>query len=499
MLTSRRLWLSLTVIALAEVPLAGRILGNDGSDAPAVRPIEPRLIEQPRSEYQARRQELMRRVKDAESSRSGFARGEPRVPLIVLRGGDNQDREDFEEGRFRQTNWFAYLTGVEIPGAYLILLPTENRATLYLPPGPIGHPVMNGEWVHARPGPEAAEWLGFDQVESTGKLLGDLFTILDDPMRPGFGRSSHAAVYMISPNPKDSDTSPLARFVRLLREGAPSTDFRDVATILGELRKVKSNAELAILQKAIDITGEAQKRVVESIRPGLVEYQLEGKILGAFLDGGALRPGFASIVGSGPNATIPHYFDNNRKLEDGDLVVVDIGAEYQYYTADITRTYPANGRFTPRQRELYQLVLDAQEYAANQMTRGKTRLGEMTGVVRAYLRKSPLRARDQDGKEQTMDRFFIHGLSHYLGMDVHDVGDMSKPIEVGEVFTIEPGLYIKSENIGIRIEDDYVMTEDGPLKLSKAIPSDPDAIEKAIAEAREKADAKALEVGAGSR
>src|SRR5262249_52978101 len=151
-----------------------------------------------------------------------------------------------------------------------------------------------------------------------------------------------------------------ARFIRLLKEGAPATDFLDLAPILGELRKAKTPTELALLQKAIDITGAAQDRVLRYIRPGLYEYQLEGFVHGTFLDGGALRAGFASIIGSGPNATIPHYFDNNRRLEDGDLVVVDIGAEYRYYTADITRTYPASGTFTPRQKELYRLVLDAQ-------------------------------------------------------------------------------------------------------------------------------------------
>jgi Xaa-Pro aminopeptidase len=188
-------------------------------------------------------------------------------------------------------------------------------------------------------------------------------------------------------------------------------------------------------------------------------------------------------VGSGPNSTIPHYFANNRQLEDGELVVVDIGAEYQYYTADITRTYPVSGKFTPRQREIYQLVLDAQTEAAKQVKTGTTLLMPLTGFVREYFRKSPLRAKGEDGKEYTMDHFFIHGLGHYLGMDVHDVGNYAKPLQVGEVFTIEPGIYIKSENLGIRIEDDYLLTG-GLEKLSKDIPSDPDEIERRIAEAK---------------
>lgn len=225
---------------------------------------------------------------------------------------------------------------------------------------------------------------------------------------------------------------------------------------------------------------------MKAIRPEIHEYQLEGKLIGAFLNGGALRPGFASIVGSGPNATIPHYFANDRKIEDGDMVVVDIGAEYKMYTADITRTYPANGKFTPRQREIYQLVLDAQTAAFEHTKLGKTTMAELTEFVRDYFRKSPLRAKDTDGKEYTMEHFFIHGLGHYLGMDVHDVGDYAKPMQVGEVFTIEPGLYIRPENIGVRIEDDYLMTETGPVKMSKNIVSDIDGIEKKIAAGRAK-------------
>jgi Xaa-Pro aminopeptidase len=212
---------------------------------------------------------------------------------------------------------------------------------------------------------------------------------------------------------------------------------------------------------------------------------LEGEALAAFLGGGAARAGFSTIVGSGPNGTIPHYFENSRRIEPGELVVVDLGAEYQYYTADITRTFPADGRFTPRQREIYQLVLDAQRAVEAEMKPGQTKLGDMTRFTKEFFRNSPLRARDETGEERTMDHFFLHGLGHYLGMEVHDVGDYGEPVQVGEVFTIEPGLYIKSEALGVRIEDDYVMTEAGPEKLSKAIPSEPEEVERLIASKRQ--------------
>jgi Xaa-Pro aminopeptidase len=169
-------------------------------------------------------------------------------------------------------------------------------------------------------------------------------------------------------------------------------------------------------------------------------------------------------------------------------VVVDIGAEFNYYTADITRTYPASGKFTPRQREIYQLVLDAQKNAEGRVNPGETKLRELTRWTREFLKESPLRAKDKDGNEHSMDHFFIHGLSHYLGMDVHDVGNINKPFQPGEVFTIEPGIYIPSENLGVRIEDDYLVTEKGLTKLSKDIPSEPDRVEELIARARAKAN-----------
>ncbi|MDB5352083.1 MAG: hypothetical protein JWN86_3330 [Planctomycetota bacterium] len=457
--------------------LTGPILAR-GDDLKASS-SDPRLIEQPRADYRARRKELMDRVNKSESSRISFSKDQGGETIVVLRGEDDRGQEDFEEGRFRQKNDFAYLTGLEVPGAWLVLRPRQNRATLYLPSPTRSH--MNGQSRHPGPGKDAAEQFGFDAVEPNAKLLGDLFTAIADPMRDGAGT---AVVYTMSPSPDPHNTKPDAKFVRFLREGAPNTTFRDLAPVVGEMRKLKSKSELVLLQKAIDITGDANEEVLKIIGPGLFEYQLEGRILGAFLNGGALRPGFQSIVGSGPNSTIPHYFLSSRKMAEGDLVVVDIGAEYNLYTADVTRTYPVNGTFSPRQREIYQLVLDAQTEAANRVKPGSTRLVEMTGIARGYLRKSPLRAKDSDGKEFTMDHFFVHGLSHYLGMDVHDVGDMNKPMQPGEVFTIEPGIYIESENLGVRIEDDYLVTESGLVKLSKNIPSEPDEIEKRIATER---------------
>jgi Xaa-Pro aminopeptidase len=434
---------------------------------------DPPLLGIPRSEYQTRRAELMKRLRDARPS------GRPRAgaePVVVLRAAADPDIE----ARFRQSHDFAYLTGVDVPDAALVLYPKSDRAVLYLPPtDPHG-----GTFTMARPGPgpESTERFGFPDIEPTSRLLADLFGAIGDPLASGRG-NPRALVYVPGPIDREGD-GPDARLARVLRLGAPATELRDLDPTLAAMRKVKSENEIRLLKRAIEATSEAFRAVARELEPGVREYALQGAILGAFGRAGADGPGFPPIVGSGPNATIPHYFGLVRKLQAGDLVVVDIGASCDLYTADITRTYPADGRFTPRQREVYELVLAAQKAVEAEMKPGQTKLNDMTRFVREFFRKSPLRAKDEKGVEHTMDAFFIHGLGHDLGMDVHDVGDMSEPVRVGEVFTIEPGLYIRSESLGVRIEDDYLMTEHGPEKLSAMIPSDPDEVERFLRAAK---------------
>jgi Xaa-Pro aminopeptidase len=294
-------------------------------------------------------------------------------------------------------------------------------------------------------------------------------------------------LYTISPREALNGSVREFKFAEQARTELPGVEIvtgaKSIKSIVGEMRKFKSPAEIGLLQKAIDITGEAQGDIARSLKPGMFEYEIQAILEAAFMRNGAERPGFPSIVGSGIYSTILHYSENRKRIDAGDLIVCDIGAEYSLYTADITRTYPASGKFSPRQREIYQLVLDAQTAAAAYYKPGMDS-DDLHRFVVEMLRKSPLRARDLDGKEYTMDHFFIHGLGHYLGMEVHDTGDYSKAIRPGEVFTIEPGIYIQTEKLGVRIEDDYMITPDNSVvKLSSKIPSSPDEIERIMAEA----------------
>ena len=439
---------------------------------------------QPAEDFRSRNSALMSQIRKAEGLSKGVG-GEQKRALVVLVGSNPVQVADYEEQRFRQPNDFAYLSGFDEPGAVLVLDAGLDQSTLYVREHPgvaagfsEGHPEVKADEA-------TAKRLGVDRVAGLEALLGDIFGALRDPnplSSQSRGDAGKSVIYTVVDNNTITQPDSPNRLLGFVREGAPSTPFKDARGFIGELRKVKTTTEITLLDRAIAITGEAEHRVAHALKPGLFEFQLEGKILGTFAEFGAFRPGFKSIVGSGPNACIPHYFSNTRRIESGDLVVVDIGAEYLNYTADITRTFPASGKFTPRQRELYQLVLDAQAHAASKFETGKTRLGEMDAWARDFIRNSPLRAKDQSGAEQTMDRFFIHGLGHYLGMDVHDVGNAGLPMQPGEVFTIEPGLYIPSEKIGIRIEDDYLVTPTGLKKMSADIASTPADVEAWMAE-----------------
>ncbi|HKQ07819.1 MAG TPA: Xaa-Pro peptidase family protein [Blastocatellia bacterium] len=415
-----------------------------------------------KSEYRARRQQLMSRIKDG----------------IVVMIGARED-EFGEVGRFRQKNDFMYLTGVETPSAYLVLVPEgliadrPAKETLLIP----ARNQFQEKWTGPQigPGAEGQAAYGFQEVADSARLNDLLNELLKSPaFKPATGKPA-AKLYTIIPRGSTADIERETGFVATLRQNYFGLQVVEVAPILAEMRKVKSAAEMALLQKAIDITGEAQREAAAQIRPGAFEYEVQAALEAAFTRNGAERPGFPSIVGSGFYSTVLHYDQDRKKIDAGDTVVVDIGAEFSYYTADITRTYPASGKFTPRQREVYQLVLDAQRAAERAFKPGQSTIAQMNQVARETMKASPLR----DRQGNTLERYFIHGLGHWLGMEVHDVGGYGN-LPVGAVFTIEPGIYIPEEKLGVRIEDDYMVTEKGLVKLSRAIPSEPDEIERIV-------------------
>jgi len=250
-------------------------------------------------------------------------------------------------------------------------------------------------------------------------------------------------------------------------------DVRNLRPIVDSMRLVKDADEIARMRKAIDISAAGHVAAMQAARPGMWEYEIEAALEAAFRRNGADRVGYPSIVGSGPNTTTLHYDVNRRQTRDGDLVVVDAGAEWGQYTADVTRTFPVNGKFTPRQKAIYDLVLATQQ-AAFDSTRPGSTIGRLNRVARDYMRAH---AGSLCG-DQTCDAYFIHGLSHWLGMDVHDVGDYSTPLRSGMVLTIEPGIYLPQEALGVRIEDDVLVTSTGAEWLSAKAPKTTAEIER---------------------
>ncbi|MCS7081053.1 MAG: aminopeptidase P N-terminal domain-containing protein [Chloracidobacterium sp.] len=418
----------------------------------------PMLAEQPLADFKARREQLRRRLADG----------------VVLVPGRLEEALGVNEKFFQDDNFF-YLTGVEAPGATLLLTPTPYQGVheiLFLP----RRDPQKERWTGPQPGPDqdAERRFGVERA-----LPSDTLAQVLQELRLSGAFKDGGQIHLIA-DPEDVQERAVRQLVELLRRELPTVPINDARSAVNLMRMCKTPAEIALLKKAVRITSEAFRDVFKHLRVGCYEYELEAVVLAAFYRNGAERPGYPCIIGGGQNATILHYNRNRDRIEDGDLVVVDVGAKYRGYTADITRTFPANGKFTPRQRAIYEVVLAAQEAAVKAFAPGKSRMSDLTLAARAAMRASPLRAGDQ----LTLDNFFIHGLGHFIGLHVHDVGDYARPLPPGSVITIEPGIYIPAERIGIRIEDDYLVTETGLVKLSADIPSRPEAIEQALQQAR---------------
>jgi Xaa-Pro aminopeptidase len=375
--------------------------------------------------------------------------------------------EYFQDSDYREDNDFFYLTGLETPGAWLALnLGREGRVVLFLPPRSPRAEQWTGE--RMGPGAQAQAISGIAEVRSTETMGGELAPWRGAGLRAG--GSSDEGLFLSLGDEEDAET-----LADLFPVGEPR--IRELDPTLGELRLVKDSEELRRLREAARITMEAHREVWRVAEPGVTEYQAEAALEYVFRVHGAERVGFPSIVGSGPNSVVLHYDKSRRRMEAGDLVVVDIGAEYGYYTADITRTFPVSGRFSPRQRALYDLVLDAWEAGLAVIRPGAT-MRDVNQAVQDFLAEN---SGDLCG-ETSCAPHLIHGVAHWLGMDVHDVGSGGVPFSPGMVLTLEPGLYLPDESLGIRVEDDILVTEDGHEVLTRGLPRRADEVEAIMRE-----------------
>lgn len=278
-----------------------------------------------------------------------------------------------------------------------------------------------------------------------------------------------------------------ARFLKQCMAQFPLHKYERLAPIMQHLRTVKSPLEIELIQHACDITEKTFQRLLGFVKPGVWEYEIEAEIYHEFLRNRSRRPAYQSIVASGANSCVLHYVANDRQCKDGDVLLIDFGAEYANYAADVTRTIPVSGRFTNRQRAVYDAVLRIHRAAANMLRPGNT-LKEYNKKVGKLAEKELItlgvldadKVKKQNKEKPLYKKYFMHGTSHYLGLNVHDVGSTYRKFEPGMVFTCEPGIYLRDEAIGVRIENDILITESNPVDLTKNIPIEADEIEELI-------------------
>lgn len=431
----------------------------------------------PQRELADRRKQLMRMMGDKS--------------IAILPAARERIRNRDTQYPFRQDSNFLYLTGFNEPEAVAVLAPGRKPAE-YILFCRERDPLME-TWNGRRAGPEGAQRdYGADDAFPISDMDDILPGLLENRERVFYAMGTHAAF----------DQRVIGWVNQLRGQGknglqAPQ-EFVALDHFLHDLRLYKSRHELELMRRAAEISVTAHQRAMRLCRPGLHEYEIEAELLHEFRRHGG-EPAYQSIVGGGENGCILHYIENNGMLKDGDLLLIDAGCEYQGYAADITRTFPVNGRFTPAQRAVYEVVLEAQhaaidvaragnhwnathEAAVKALTRGMVKLGLLRGSVPKLI------------KDEAYKEYYMHRTGHWLGLDVHDVGDYKvgdvwRELEPGMVLTVEPGIYIVPgsrapkhlQGIGVRIEDDVLVTRDAPDVLSGCLLKEPDAIEAFMA------------------
>lgn len=369
------------------------------------------------------------------------------------------DGEDGETGYISNTD-FWYLTGLNEPGAVLVLSPNEKeRQVLLLAPR---DPDVE-RWKGLRPAitDSMTERLGYDRVRRApylGRLLRD--RVKHSPIFHYIG----PVVNYTAPVPKELET------YRKIADRVPGTKIRNGSRFLESMRMIKSSTEIDKIREAIDVTHYGLSRLIARMRPGVTEFELDGVLEAAFKERGAQFMGFGPIVGSGMQSTVLHYRAKTKMVEEGELLLLDVGAQWDHYSADISRTFPVDGQFTDRQGEIYDIVYRAQQAAIAAVRPGAT-IREVHDIARGII------------ADHGYGDHYLHGTSHHLGLLVHDVADYAVPLKPGMVITVEPGIYIEDEEIGVRIEDDVLVTDNGREVLSGDIPSERKDVESWIREA----------------
>ena len=384
--------------------------------------------------------------------------------------------------RFHQNEAFYYLTGWNEPDAMLLVVPKVaprsrhdqpaeiDKEILFIPP----HDYRAEKWNGPKLGPEdsdATTRTGFATVKSTTLFQSELQEAL----------KAFPKIYTeLTPQPESGEEWFQKDAVAKLHKLAPLANFADLRPLVTRMREVKSPSEIALIRKAVEASMDAHFAAMKAVKPGAWEYEIAALMKYEFERRGCEWPSYPPIVGSGFFSTVLHYDDDDRQMQDGEVVVMDVAGSYSGYASDITRTLPINGHFTPRQREIYEIVLGAQSTAL-----AAARPGISMGQGKNSLQKIAYDYIDSHGKDlngKPLGQYFIHGLGHSVGLNVHDPTDYNSTLEPGMVMTLEPGIYIPDEKLGVRIEDMILVTQDGAELLTRRLPRDPNEIEKMMSQ-----------------
>ena len=411
---------------------------------------------------------------------------------IIVSAASVKSRISDTEYSYRQDSNFYYLSGYEEPESLILIRPNQDKERFII--FCRDRDPLREQWDGFRTGQEGViQDYRADAAYSINSIDEIMPKLLEGAKNIYFSMSAPCGV--------DAKISSWVEDIRKnTRSGAePPQNLLSLDSILHEMRLIKESDEMDLMKQAANITTEAHIRAMQSVRPGMYEYQLEAEYLYAFNKNGARSPAYNSIVGGGNNSCILHYVENNAELKDGDLVLVDAGCEYQYYASDVTRTFPVNGKFSPEQREIYSIVLEAHKQSMEQAKPGnKWNLMHEKSVeviVEGLLSIGLLQgSRDEIIDKGEYSKFYMHRIGHWLGMDVHDVGSYKqdgdwRPLEEGMVMTVEPGIYIldsmegvddKWKGIGVRIEDDIAITESGFEILTPDVPRTIEEVEQTV-------------------
>ncbi|HZR58801.1 MAG TPA: Xaa-Pro peptidase family protein [Terriglobales bacterium] len=425
------------------------------------------LERQPNADYHARRQALA----------SKAANG------IVLLFAPNEADGPNDLYGYRPDDNFFYLTGWSEPGAAL-LITAATEAKDNLPAHPYseilflpGRNYSQERWTGPKLGPEnsdAARITGFDKVEILDNLRTELVDLLTKP---------RTAVYTDIPAEGEisNSTVPL-QWLKAANAFPIGTSFQDVRPSLSLLRTFKDADEIELIRTGTNASIAAQLAAMRAMKPGINEREISALVQYEWGKRGCERPAYAPIVGAGLNSTVLHYSDDSGPINAGDVIVIDAAGEYSLYASDITRTLPATGKFTPRQREIYDIVLGAQRAAIAAFVSGKSHLQRKQSDTLYQVAFDYINSHGKDLHGEPLGKYFIHGLGHYVGLNVHDPGDYSVPLGPGAVFTIEPGIYIPEEKIGVRIEDIFYVDQSGKLiNFTEALPHTAEDVERTMA------------------